>query len=103
MKTTWDSSTTRNKINALKRLNDLTGQLEDIVRFLMDEKLINELDVKTVKHSSDRSKEVELMLRTLQHNGNIQLLEYRWVILPVETITILIVTDKNQKQFTYGE
>lgn len=93
----------KNEIDALKRLNDLTGQLEDIVSFLKDEKLINDVDLKSIKNSSDRAKETQNILKKLSSNGDIQLLEYRWSLLPVEKIAIHIVTNKNQKQFSFGD
>lgn len=91
------------EIDALKRLNELTGQLEDIVSFLREEGLIRDSDIKSLRSSSDRPKEIQAMLYSLQSKGDVQLLEYRWVKLPVETITVYIVTNKNQKHFTYGE
>jgi hypothetical protein len=93
----------RDRVDALTRLNQLTGQLEDIVNFLLEEKLITDSQLKSVKFSADRAKEVELILNLLQKSGSIQLLEYKWVILPTETINIYIVTDKNYKNFYYGE
>jgi len=93
----------RSEIEALKRLNDLTGQLEDVLFFLKEEGLIDVVAIKTIKNSSDRPKEIQSLLKKLNTIGKIQLLEYKWNILPVEILTLLIVTDKNQKQFSFGE
>lgn len=93
----------KSEIDVLKRLNELTGQLEDIVVFLRSEGLIDDVQIKSIKNSSDRNKEVQFLLRDLNKNGKIQLLEYKWILLPVESISVHIVTDKNQKQFSFGE
>lgn len=93
----------KTEISALKRLNDLTGQLEDIVAFLKAESLIDDVQLKSIRNSSDRPKEVQLVLKRLNETGKIQLLEYKWILLPIETISIYLVTDKNQKQFSFGE
>jgi hypothetical protein len=93
---------TRSEIECLNRLQALTGQLFDIILFLKDEKLIDDNHIRTVKGSSDTSKEIQLLLKSLQKEGKFQLLEYTWNILPVETINIYIITDRNQKEFVYN-
>jgi hypothetical protein len=93
----------KREVECLKRLNDLTGQIEDILFFLKEESLINDTSIKTVKNSSDRPREIQSMLNGLRDAGKLQLVEYKWVLLPVETITLFLVTDNNTKQFSYGE
>lgn len=90
------------QIECLARLNELTGQLFDIVYFLKDEGLIDDNQIRTVKGSSDGPKEIQLMLRDLQVRGKIQLLEYTWNVLPVENIVVYLITDRNQKEFVYN-
>jgi len=93
---------TRSEIDCLNRLQALTGQLFEIIIFLKEEKLIDDNHIRTVKGSADTSKEIQLLLRSLQKEGKFQLLEFTWNILPVEMINIYIVTDRNQKEFVYN-
>lgn len=93
----------KREVECLKRLNDLTGQIEDILLFLKEEKLIGDVSIKTVKNSPDRPREVQSILNGLRDTGKLQLVEYKWILLPVETITLFLVTDSNTKQFSYGE
>lgn len=96
------ASKLKREIECLQRLQDLTGQLEDILQFLKLENLVNDNQLKTVKLSADHAKEVQSILRNLQIEGKLQLLEYQWNVLPVENITIAIITDRNQKEFIFN-
>ena len=57
---------------------------------------------KKIKQSSDEAKEIHAFLKDLSRTDKIQLLDYEWVILPVEIIKINLVTNRNNKQFTYN-
>lgn len=92
----------KNEIACLKKLNDLTGQIDDILLFLKNEDLVNDVDIKTIRQSSDRPKEIATKLENLKNNKKIQLLEYNWQILPKEFIIINIITDSNRKEFSYN-
>lgn len=92
----------KKEIECLTRLQDLTGQLGDILSFLKLENLIDDNQLKSVKLSADHPKEVQAILRDLQVRQKLQLLQYEWTVLPVENITITIVTDRNQKEFIFN-
>lgn len=66
------------------------------------ENLINDAQVKSIKQSADFAKELQLILKQLQTDSKLQLLEYEWSLLPVENIKIFIVTDRNQAEFVYN-
>ncbi len=93
---------TKKEITCLNRLQDLTGQLPDIIAFLKAEGLVDDNQIKTVRESADYAKEVHMILRDLQVRGKFQLLEYTWNVLPVENICIFILTDRDQKEFIYS-
>lgn len=96
------SSKLKREIECLTRLQDLTSQLEDILIFLKLEGLVDEGQLKSIKLSSDRPKEVQAILKDLQAREKLQLLQYEWSVLPVENITISIITDRNQKEFSFN-
>lgn len=91
------------ELECLTQLQVKTMGLEDILQFLREEKLIDDVQIKAVKTSSEYPKEVQKMLFNLKQESKIQLLEYTWELLPVERITVLIVTDRNQRDFKYDE
>jgi hypothetical protein len=90
------------EIECLTRLQGMTGQLEELLQFLKLEGLVDDNQMKSVKLAADHAKEVQGILRDLSKSGKIQLLQYEWTILPVETIVVTVVTDRNQKEFSYG-
>ena len=91
-----------NQINCLQRLQDTTGQLEDILTFLKLEQLVDDNQIKSVKLGADHAKEIQQILRDLQVRNKLQLLMYEWNVLPVENIMISIITERNSKEFTYN-
>lgn len=91
-----------NQINCLQRLQDTTGQLEEILQFLKLEQLVDDNQIKSVKLSADHAKEIQQILRDLQVRNKLQMLMYEWNVLPVENIMISIVTERNSREFTFN-
>lgn len=89
------------QIECLNRLNSLDGSIQQIVGFLREEKLITQDQMNLVRSSPAQGKELQLLLASLVSNEKLQLLEYQWSILPVEIITITIVTDSLKREFSY--
>ena len=90
------------EIECLKRLQETTNQLDDILGFLKQEGLIDDSHVRSVKHSADHPKEIQFLLRNLQVTQKLQLLQYEWNVLPVENIVIFIISERNQREFVYN-
>ncbi len=91
-----------NQILCLQRLQDTTGQLDDILQFLKLEGLIDDVQMKSVRMGSDHAKEMQQILRDLKASNKLQLLVYEWNVLPVENILINIITERNSKEFTFN-
>lgn len=91
-----------NQINCLQRLQDTTGQLDEILQFLKQENLVDDNQLKSVRLGADHAKEIQQILRNLQVTNKLQLLNYEWNVLPVENICITIITDRNQKEFSFN-
>ena len=93
----------KREIECLQRLQDLTGQLEDILQFLKLENLVNDNQLKTVKLSADHAKEVQSILRNLQIEGKLQLLEYQLRLLQLElSYTTRLSMHRNLKMLQKG-
>lgn len=95
-------SRTTLEIECLDRLHGLTGLRDQILSFLVEESVITKDDTKTIFTSSNQSKATQELLNKLKQKNLIQLLEYEWVVLPVERIKVTIVTDRNSQEFTFG-
>ena len=89
------------QIECLDRLNELNGSIQEIVLFLREEKLITNDEVNQVRQSPMQAKELQALLAKVSTNEKIQLLEYQWSLLPVEIITITIITDSVKREFAY--
>jgi hypothetical protein len=96
------STKLKREIDCLKRLHEVTNQLDDILGFLKQENLIDDNHIRTIKQSADHPKEVQSILRNLQITQKIQMLQYEWSILPIENINIHIITDRNQREFSFN-
>jgi|ERR1035437_8034063 uncharacterized protein HemY len=96
------STKLKREIDCLKRLHDLTSQLDDILSFLKQEGLVDDNQIRSLKQNADHPKELQALLRNLQKSNKIQMLEYVWTILPVENISIDIITDRNRKLFEFN-
>lgn len=92
----------KQEIDCLKRLHEMTAQLDDIVMFLKAEGLLLDSEILALKNSADYSKDLQVALRKLQTTNKIQLIQYTWTILPVENIIIHLVTDRNQREFSFN-
>lgn len=95
-------SKVKREIECLNRLQEMTGQLEDILSFLKQESLVDDNQIKSVKLSADHAKEIRGILQDLKVRQKLQLLQYEWNVLPVETICITVITDRNQKEFSFN-
>ena len=86
----------------MSRLDYLSGSKNEILGFLLLEKIITVDTIASVNKSPTPSKELQILLYDLQKTEKFQLLEYVWEVLPKEHISIMIVTDNVKKEFTYS-
>lgn len=93
---------TQKQIECLARLQALTSSQDELLAFLLSESLITKEEIGAIKRSPDQAKSLQSHLASISSNNKIQLLEYQWDFLPVERIKILIVTDRNNKEFSYN-
>ena len=91
------------KMDCLKILQEKTNEVDAILRFLNEEKLISNEQYKTLysPNTAQQYKDILILLKNLSNDGKIQLLEFEWVKLPQQKITVTIVTDKEKRDFTY--
>ena len=93
---------TRREIDCLNRLQSLNTSHDEILEFLFQEGLASREEIKGIRSSPDVGKMLQKHMMHLSNGNKIQLLEYEWSILPVERIKIMVVTDRNSREFSYN-
>ena len=93
---------TRKEIECLARLQELTSSQDEILAFLLAESLITKEEIAGIKRAPDQAKVLQAHLASVSAANKMQLLEYQWDFLPVERLKVLIVTDRNSKEFSYN-
>src|ERR1035438_1673728 len=93
---------TRKEIDCLARLQDLTASQDEMLAFMLAESLITKEEIAGIKRAPDQAKVLQAHLASISKDNRIQLLEYQWDFLPVERLKVLIVTDRNSKEFSYN-
>ncbi len=92
----------KTEMDCIERLQELTGAVEEMLTFMVEEKLITMDHVKEIKSSFSSAKSFCLTVKRLMNTGALQLVEYEWVILPVERIKVLMVTDRATREFGHN-
>lgn len=90
-----------NRIECVKTLINKNGYY-DLMEWLQENKI---LDKERWKNADSLQLKSELVVRSLsaaEQDQRLLLLDYEWTILPLETIRIMCVTDKEKKEFTFG-
>ena len=89
------------KLDCLKRFFSLNPHIfSQIMEFLKDEFIIPESDIYNYKISQNKPEFMYKLLESIEKK--VQLISFTWSILPSEYIIINIVTDKESKEFSYG-
>jgi hypothetical protein len=94
-----------NEANMYRRLRELGVLHEQILEFLVLERLIPSEEVKRISQLSVtlRGRELYDLVESLRSNPIVQMIDYEWSLLPSERIKITIVTDHSSKEFYYSE
>ena len=89
------------EIECLMRLDELTPSYDGILEFLQSEDLLSREESKAIRSSSEIAKRLHTLLAVLSKTNKLQLLEYEWIMLPVERIKVMIVTNRASKEFSW--
>jgi hypothetical protein len=90
------------EIECLAKLDSLTPSYDGIIEYLHSEDLLSREEGKAMRSSADVAKVLHTKLASLSKSNKLQLLEYEWVVLPVERMKITIITDRMSKEFSHG-
>lgn len=93
------------KIRCLTRLEEKrSGALQDILEFLVSEKVVDGFNAAYIKNSMESMipRNIWAELEQAVKDDRLQLVDYKWEILPVERITVTVVTDIVRRDFTFN-
>ena len=89
------------EIKCLARLDELLATNDSIMEFLVSEELMTREQRKAFMLSADVPKALQGFMGSIR-GSKIQLLSYEWVVLPDERLKVTIITDRNNREFSYN-
>lgn len=90
------------KTEFLGRLFALASCIDDLVAFLIAEKLLSEFQYSCLKQEADKPKFIYTLLEELKKADRLLLLDYEWSLLPIERLKLTIITERTTREFTYN-
>lgn len=92
------------KIECLNRLFKLLACRQEILEFLAEEKVIPQVAVQDILHSTHQTHAAQMatIMDVAVKEGQLQLVDYEWTILPVERVSLTIVSNNTKKEFKHG-
>lgn len=76
--------------------------MEELIEFLKEEKLMNDHQIQTIKSETEKSRLIYMVLENLRRDDKLLLLDYEWILLPVERLKLTIITERNRRDFNYN-
>jgi hypothetical protein len=70
--------------------------------FLIKEDLMTREEARAIRSTAEVPKMLHTRLVALSKAKKLQLLEFEWIVLPLERIKIMVVTDRVQREFSFG-
>jgi hypothetical protein len=89
-------------IECLRKLFKTTGCFDDMIRQLVEDKVIHEATADTIYLQSDKTKTLCEVLFKARDEDKLQLLHFEWDMLPVERIMVRVITDMSTKEYTHN-
>lgn len=91
------------KIECIKRLLKKNNAYLEICEWLLEKKLITDLQVESNTRLDERAQLIFNILEDAQENrSDFQMVDWEWSILPLELIKITCITETEVKVFSYG-
>ena len=91
------------KVKCMNRLFELLQCKNEIIEFLLKEKLVDveEKDHIVLSHVSGHAGKLFSILDNAMKEDKVQLLDFEWSILPKETLSLTIVTNMDKLHLNY--
>jgi hypothetical protein len=89
------------KITCIERYATLTGGYDDLVDFMLEEKLMTQSQIAEFKKETQKALYLWKLL-VAECDNKIMLLDFEWSLLPIERLKITIVTDRTSRSFGFN-
>lgn len=90
------------KVECIKRLFKKNQSYNEICEWLVAQKLATQQEVNSYTRDQERADFIYNTLLKAEEDEFLQLLDFEWTILPLETIKITCVTEREEIVFAYG-
>jgi len=90
------------KVEFINRLLRLSHCYEELVQFLIDERMISDFEMSSLKDEADKPRLIYEYLEKLKKEEKLLLLDYEWTILPIERLKLTVVTARDSREFSYN-
>lgn len=90
------------KIECIKRLFKKDNTYAEMCTWFIEQKLTTELEAASYSRLDERATFIFNILDTANSDERFQLVDWEWAILPLETIKITCVTERDVKVFGFG-
>ena len=92
------------KVECLNQLFKLLQCRQELLEFLTEEKIIEPIRIQEILHSNHNThaSQIATILNEAETKEQLQLVEYDWSILPVQTICLTLVSNNAKREFKYG-
>lgn len=91
------------KIDALRIINENISEAIDMAAVLANDGIISKNELIELKSKKDRTEYLFILIEKADQDGKLDLLDYEWQVLPVERVTLTIITKNNVHNFTYEQ
>lgn len=93
----------RHEIDCLIKLDDKIDCLRNIIEFLSEEKVIDLTKTAQLinEFKLELPYEVHKALRKSLNDESVQLVDYKWELLPSEKICVTIITKQSRRDFSW--
>lgn len=89
------------EIDCMARLFKLADCYTELVEFMIQEKILGKSDLTSLKLDSNKPRFLLDILKKAVKDDKLLLLDFNWIILPVERIRIHLVTERSTKELAY--
>lgn len=99
----WNETEIMKRKDFLNRLLKLSECRDELLQYLLEDKVITEDDVRNMKmYAGHIGRYMEQLLRECERDEKLQMINYDWVVLPTERLRLTIVTFKTTREFSYN-
>ena len=90
------------KVACLQRLFDLIDCCDDVVNFLLEEKIIDKEQLKDLKIEYNKAEFLYKIIKKALDDDKLLLADFTWQVLPDERIMITFVTERQRRVFSHN-